>query len=42
MPSVVVVTQDAGGQTLGIGSAFVVREGLVATNLHVIKDAARA
>jgi len=41
-PSVVLlVMEDANGQPLAMGSGFVVREGIVATNLHVIEAAAR-
>jgi len=40
-PSVVLlVMEDANGQPLAMGSAFVVREGVVATNIHVIAGAA--
>lgn len=41
-PSVVLlVMEDASGQPLGMGSGFVVRDGIVATNMHVIEGAAR-
>ncbi len=41
-PSVVLlVMEDRSGQPLAMGSGFVVREGVVATNLHVIEGAAR-
>jgi len=41
-PSVVMlVTEDNNGQMLSLGSGFVVKSGIVATNLHVIKDATR-
>ena len=33
--------EDADGHPLGMGSGFFVRKGLVATNLHVIEDAAK-
>lgn len=40
-PSVVLlVMQDVNGQPLAMGSGFVVRDGVIATNLHVIKGAA--
>lgn len=40
-PSVVmIVTADSGGQPLALGSGFFVRNGVVATNLHVIRGAA--
>lgn len=35
------VTDDASGQPLSLGSGFVVRSGYVVTNLHVIEGAAR-
>lgn len=42
-PSVVLlVVEDSGGQPLAMGSGFVVRKGVVATNMHVIEGAARA
>ena len=41
-PSVVLlVMEDANGQPLAMGSGFVVLEGVVATNMHVIEGAAR-
>lgn len=41
-PSVVLlVMEDAHGQPIAMGSGFVVREGVVATNMHVIDGAAR-
>src|SRR5438445_9038474 len=41
-PSVVLlVIQDAQGQPQSMGSGFVVGDGVVATNLHVIEGAAR-
>ena len=39
--TVLLVMEDANGQTLSLGSGFFVREGEVATNLHVITGAAR-
>ena len=40
-PSVVaLVMEDATGKPLALGSGFVVREGVIATNLHVIRGAA--
>lgn len=40
IPSVVLlVMEDANGQPLSMGSGFIVREGVVATNLHVIEGA---
>jgi len=40
-PSVVLlVMEDANGQPLTMGSGFVVREGVVATSMHVIEGAA--
>jgi hypothetical protein len=42
-PSVVlIVTKDESGQPLGLGSGFVVKRGLVATNLHVLEGASSA
>jgi hypothetical protein len=39
-PSVVLlVMQDANGQPLSLGSGFFVRDGIVATNLHVVRGA---
>jgi len=41
-PSVVLlVMEDKNGQPLAMGSGFVVRDGVIATNLHVIEGAAR-
>jgi hypothetical protein len=41
-PSVVLlVMQDDNGQPLSMGSGFVVREGVIVTNLHVVSGAAR-
>lgn len=41
-PSVVLlVTQDESGQPLSMGSGFVVREGVIVTNLHVVIGAAQ-
>jgi S1-C subfamily serine protease len=41
-PSVVVVqTAGPGGEPLNLGSGFFVREDIVATNLHVIRGAAK-
>jgi hypothetical protein len=37
---VVLVLQDAGGRPVSLGSGFFVREGVVATNMHVIEGAA--
>ncbi len=40
-PSVVLLLmEDASGQPLSLGSGFVVGDGLVATNLHVVRNAA--
>lgn len=39
--TVLLVMEDANGQTLSLGSGFFVREGEIATNLHVITGAAR-
>lgn len=42
-PSVVmIVTTDANGQPLALGSGFFVRSGVIVTNLHVIKGATAA
>ena len=42
-PSVVLlVTEDNDGQPLSLGSGFFVRDGVVATNLHVVEGAGRA
>jgi S1-C subfamily serine protease len=42
MPSVVLLTTlDSSGQPMSLGSGFVVGDGLVATNLHVISGASR-
>ncbi|MFC1714619.1 S1C family serine protease [Candidatus Poribacteria bacterium] len=41
-PSVVLlVTEDESGQPVSLGSGFVVRNGIIATNLHVIGDASQ-
>lgn len=41
-PSVVMlVMEDSNGQPLSLGSGFFVREGIVATNLHVIEGASK-
>lgn len=41
-PSVVLlVMEDSNGQPLSMGSGFVVKDGVVATNLHVIEGASR-
>lgn len=43
MPSVVLVTtEDDQGEALARGSGFVVAEGVIATNLHVIRSASKA
>lgn len=43
MPSVVLVTtEDDQGEALARGSGFVVAEGVIATNLHVIRGASWA
>ena len=39
---VMIVTSDAGGQPLALGSGFFVAPGLVATNMHVIEGASAA
>ncbi len=39
--TVLLVMEDADGHPLGLGSGFFVRKGLVATNLHVVEDAAK-
>ena len=39
--TVLLVMEDANGQPLSLGSGFFVRNGQVATNLHVIKGASR-
>ena len=42
LPSVVLlVMEDDAGRPLGIGSGFFVRDGVIATNMHVIKGASR-
>lgn len=42
-PSVVmIVTSDANGQPLALGSGFSVRDGVIATNMHVIEGASTA
>lgn len=38
---VMLLTEDANGEPLSLGSGFFVKEGVVATNLHVIKGAAK-
>jgi len=41
-PSVVLlVMEDSNGQPLAMGSGFVIRDGVVATNLHVVEGASR-
>lgn len=41
LPSVaMLVMHDANGETIGLGSGFLVKPGIVATNAHVIEDAA--
>lgn len=39
--TVLLVMEDANGQPLSLGSGFFVRDGQVATNLHVVKGASR-
>ena len=39
--TVLLVMEDANGQPLSLGSGFFVRDGEVASNLHVVKGAAR-
>ena len=39
--TVLLVMEDGNGQPLSLGSGFIVRDGEIATNLHVIKGAAR-
>ncbi len=39
--TVLLVMEDAKGQPLSLGSGFFVRDGQVATNLHVVKGASR-
>lgn len=39
--TVLLVMEDANGQPLSLGSGFFVRNGQVATNLHVLKGASR-
>jgi hypothetical protein len=39
--TVLLVMEDANGQPVSIGSGFLVREGEIASNLHVIKGASR-
>ncbi len=39
--TVLLVMEDANGQPIGLGSGFFVRNGQVATNLHVVEGAAR-
>ena len=38
---VLLVMEDANGQPFSLGSGFFIRDGIVATNLHVIRGAAR-
>src|SRR5712691_8861305 len=39
---VLLVTEDANGKAMTLGSGFQVGPGIIATNYHVIKDASRA
>jgi len=39
--TVLLVMEDANGQPLSLGSGFLVRKGLLASNLHVVEGAAR-
>jgi len=39
--TVLIVLEDANGQTLSLGSGFFIRGGEIATNLHVVEGAAR-
>jgi len=39
--TVLLVMEDANGQPLSLGSGFLVHDGLVASNLHVVEGAAR-
>ncbi|MDE0186395.1 MAG: trypsin-like peptidase domain-containing protein [Candidatus Poribacteria bacterium] len=39
--TVLLVMEDANGQPVGLGSGFFVRPNQIATNLHVVEDAAR-
>ena len=39
--TVLLVMEDANGQTISLGSGFFVRNGQIATNLHVVESAAR-
>lgn len=39
--TVLLVMEDANGQPLSLGSGFIVREGQIATNLHVVEGAAK-
>jgi len=39
--TVLLVMEDANGQPLSLGSGFFIREGMVASNLHVVEGAAR-
>lgn len=39
--TLLLVMEDANGQTLSLGSGFFVRDGEIASNLHVVKNAAR-
>jgi len=38
---VLLVMEDANGQPMSLGSGFFVREGVIASNIHVVKGAAR-
>ena len=38
---VLLAMEDANGQPVSLGSGFFVREGVIATNLHVVEGAAR-
>ena len=39
--TVLLVMEDANGQPLSLGSGFLVRDGEIASNLHVVEGAAR-
>ena len=39
--TVLLVMEDANGQPLSLGSGFFVRDGEIASNLHVVEGAAR-